>query len=64
MGQMCTGDWTFVLSQPCQSHATLLPWGGKLNEFSSDDLCLFARVLLLSRDAGFYAEVTEITLGF
>lgn len=32
--------------------------GGKLNEFSSDDLCLFARVLLLSCDAGFYTEVT------
>lgn len=43
----------------CLSHVKLLLsfHGGKLNEFPSDDLFLFAIVLLLSCGAGFYAEV-------
>lgn len=38
--------------------------GGQLNEFSSGDLCLFAVVLVLASNAGSYADVAKITLGF
>lgn len=37
VGQMCTGGWTFVLSEPCQA-ATFLPWE-EAERGLPDDLC-------------------------